>query len=79
MALLPLLAAIDTTLLPLANVNIYWRDLPILIVAVSLVYGATRFDDWDHIVREACRWVVRLTAFLVVVMVVLYLVARFLI
>src|SRR5262245_22048800 len=35
--------------------SIYW-DLPILIVVVSLVYSATRFDRWDHIAREAFRW-----------------------
>jgi hypothetical protein len=65
-------------LLLLADVNsiIYWRDLPILIVAVSLVYGATRFDDWEHILRESLRWMLRLTTFLVVVMFVLYVLAR---
>lgn len=74
--LLPSLAI--ERLLPLADVNsvIYWRDLPILIVAVSLVYGATRFDDWEHILRESLRWMLRLTTFLVVVMFVLYVLAR---
>lgn len=62
--------------LPLAMSPIYYRDLPILIVVVSLVYGATRYDDWDHILRESWRWMLRLTTFLVVVMVVLYVLAR---
>jgi hypothetical protein len=65
-------------LLALADTNsiIYWRDLPILIVVVSLVYGATRFDDWEHILRESLRWMLRLTTFLGVVMLVLYVLAR---
>ena len=37
--LLPLLAA--------AGVDpIYYKHLPILLVVVSLVYAATRYDDW---------------------------------
>jgi hypothetical protein len=56
--------------------NIYWRDLPVLIVAVSLVYGAVRYDQWDHILREALRWVIRLTAFLAAVMLILFVIAR---
>lgn len=56
--------------------NIYWCDLPVLIVVVSVVYGATRFDEWDHILRESFRWMLRLATFLAVVMVVLYIVAR---
>ncbi len=59
------------------NAAIYWQDLPILIVVVSLVYSATRFDDWGHIVREAARWGLRLTAFLLVIAVVLYAMAWF--
>jgi hypothetical protein len=58
------------------NSEIYWRDLPILIVAVSMVYGATRYDDWSYIVREGIRWIVRLTAFLIAVMLILFVVAR---
>ena len=44
--------------------SIYW-DLPILIVVVSLVYSATRFDEWPAIIREAVRWGRRMTIFLV--------------
>lgn len=43
--------------------SIYW-DLPILIVVVSMVYSATRFDGWGAIVREAVRWGRRMTVFL---------------
>jgi hypothetical protein len=52
----------------------YWH-LPVLIVIISLVYSATRFDDWGHIVREAVRWGLRLFCFLVVIAIVLYLAA----
>jgi hypothetical protein len=50
---------------------IYWH-LPLLIVVISLVYSATRFDDWSHIVREAIRWGVRMSAFLLIVALVLF-------
>jgi hypothetical protein len=73
---LPLLWLANAALLPLATSVIYYRDLPILIVVVSLVYGATRYDDWGHILRESFRWMLRLATFLVVVMVVLYVLAR---
>jgi uncharacterized membrane protein YjfL (UPF0719 family) len=54
----------------LANMGIYWQ-LPILIVVISLVYSATRFEDWNQIIREAVRWVVRMTLFLVGIVLVL--------
>jgi len=47
----------------LLDVSIYW-DLPLLIVIVSLVYSATRFDRWEFIFREAFRWGSRMVAFL---------------
>ena len=43
--------------------SIYW-ELPILLVLVSLVYSATRYDRWDLIWREALRWGLRMTGFL---------------
>jgi hypothetical protein len=52
--------------------SIYW-DLPILVVVVSLVYSATRFDGWYDIVKEAFRWGSRMTAFLGGIGLVLYL------
>lgn len=56
------------------NWNIYWH-LPILIVAISLVYSATRYERWDYIAIEALRWGMRMTAFLAVIAAVLVVVA----
>jgi hypothetical protein len=56
--------------------NIYLIDLPLLIVLISLVYSATRFDEWSAILREAVRWVLRLVLFLGAIIGVLYLVNR---
>jgi len=53
----------------------YYVHLPLLIVLVSLVYGATRYDDWQLILREALRWGGRLLCFLFAVILILYLVA----
>src|SRR5262249_15178101 len=60
----------------LAAIAFYWH-LPILIAVVSVVYSATRFDDWNAILREAFRWGLRMGAFLVGIGVVLYLVSRY--
>jgi hypothetical protein len=57
----------------LPGASIYWH-LPILVVVVSLVYSATRYDHWGPILREALRWGLRLVGFLVGVGVLLYLV-----
>jgi hypothetical protein len=46
--------------------SIYWH-LPILIVVVSIVYSATRFDNWSMIFREAFRWGLRMTLFLALI------------
>ena len=62
-------------LTPLFAHNIYLIDLPLLIVLISLVYSATRFDQWGLILREAVRWGLRLLLFLVVIVVVLYALA----
>src|SRR5581483_1153332 len=50
--------------------SIYW-DLPVLIVVVSLVYSATRFDRWDYILREAFRWGLRMALFLIGIVLIL--------
>jgi hypothetical protein len=52
--------------------NIYLVDLPVLIVLISLVYSATRFDEWRPILNEALRWGLRLALFLVAIGLVLY-------
>jgi hypothetical protein len=56
--------------------DIYWH-LPILIVVISLVYSATRFDDGRAILHEAFRWGIRMAAFLLVIGAVLYALASF--
>jgi hypothetical protein len=57
--------------------NIYIH-LPILIVVVSLVYSATRHDDWNKILREALHWGVRMTTFLVTIGLILFALSTFL-
>jgi hypothetical protein len=59
-------------MLPAFAVNMFWH-LPVLIVIISLVYSATRYDEWGPILREALRWGLRLAGFLVVIGVALYL------
>ncbi|MHB1422367.1 MAG: hypothetical protein ACYC3I_04055 [Gemmataceae bacterium] len=63
------------TLLP--GHNIYLVDLPLLIVLISLVYSATRFDDWGAILLEALRWGLRLLGFLAGIGIVLYILHYF--
>jgi hypothetical protein len=58
--------------LALFAMNMFWH-LPVLIVIISLVYSATRYDQWGPIVREALRWGMRLAGFLLVIGVALYL------
>ena len=58
---------------PLLGVAYFWH-FPLLIVLVSLVYSATRYDDWASIGKEALRWGLRLTAFLVGALVVMLLI-----
>jgi hypothetical protein len=55
----------------LATMPIYWH-LPIMIVLISLVYSATRFEQWKSILREAFRWGIRMTVFLVAIEAALY-------
>ena len=62
------------TLTQLGN-SIYWQ-LPVLIILISLVYSATRFDQWGPILREAFRWGLRLVVFLAAICIVLWVVSR---
>jgi len=55
---------------PLLAHSIYW-ELPVLILVVSLVYSATRFDRWDHILRETVRWGLRMALFLIGIVLIL--------
>jgi hypothetical protein len=54
---------------------LYYVHVPVLLILISLVYSATRFDQWNLILREALRWGLRLLLFLVVIVVVLYAVS----
>ena len=58
----------------LSGLSIYWQ-LPILIIVISLVYSATRFDDWGAILREAVRWGRNMVIFLGAIALVLYALA----
>jgi hypothetical protein len=55
--------------------NVYFIDLPALLILVSLVYSATRYDDWLHILKETGRWLGRLFLFLGGIGVVLFFLA----
>jgi hypothetical protein len=58
------------------NLPLYYH-LPILIVVISLVYSATRYDRWENILHEAFRWGVRMAGFLCGIGGLLYLLSRF--
>ena len=58
----------------LVTLNMYLQ-FPILIVLISLVYAATRYDDWGYILGEAVRWGGRMVLFLVAIGAVLYVVS----
>lgn len=60
----------------IAQHNVYLWDLPLLILVVSLVYSATRYDDWKLILHETLRWIFRLVSFLGTIGLVLYFFAR---
>ena len=57
-----------------AAVSMYMQ-LPILVAVISLVYSATRYDDWGSILTEAFRWGSRMALFLIGISVVLWVVA----
>lgn len=58
------------------GIGLYWH-LPILIVTISLVYSATRYDAWQSILGEALRWGLRMAGFLAVIGLVLYVLSTF--
>jgi hypothetical protein len=55
----------------------YIIDLPLLVLLVSLVYSATRFEHWSDIGVEVLRWIFRLVSFLVTIGAGLWLVGYF--
>jgi hypothetical protein len=52
----------------------YLIDLTLLIGLTSLVYSATRHEDWYAILYEAFRWGARLVAFMLAIVAVLFVV-----
>ena len=59
-----------------ASQNMYYQ-LPVLLIAVSLVYSATRHDRWDRILLEAGGWIFRMVSFLGGLGVALYVLTTF--
>jgi hypothetical protein len=51
--------------------SIYWH-LPIMLILVSLVYSATRYDQWDLIISNAIRGCIYIIFFMGSVFVVLW-------
>lgn len=50
-------------------------QLPILLAIISLVYSATRYDDWGDIFGEAFRWGSRMFMFMLGIAAVMYVLA----
>lgn len=59
----------------IAAIHVFW-DLPILVVAISLVYSATRHEQWRFIVQHAVVWTIYILTFLGVTCGLLYMVAH---
>ena len=55
---------------------IYWH-LPLMLLVISLVYSATRHEDWDDILIEAFRWGIRMFGFMLMVAAVLFVYSVF--
>jgi hypothetical protein len=49
--------------MPIFALSIY-VDMPIMLVAIALVYSATRHDHWPRIFSEALRWILQIVLFL---------------
>lgn len=60
-----------------AFLGTYYLHLPLLIVLISLVYSATRYEEWSSIFSEALRWGLRMVVFLGGVGVVIWIVDVF--
>jgi len=56
--------------------SIYFHLL-FLIPIISLVYSATRFDEWSTILQEAWRWGIRMTGFLLAIAIAIIVLAKF--
>jgi hypothetical protein len=53
----------------------FYCHFPVLLIVVSLVYSATRFESWGAILHEAWRWGIRMAVFLLGIAGALYLLA----
>jgi hypothetical protein len=60
---------------PPHNMSIYFHLL-FLIPIISLVYSATRFDEWPMILHEAWRWGLRMALFLLLIAAVILLLSH---
>jgi hypothetical protein len=49
--------------------------LPLMLLVISLVYSATRHEEWDEILVEAFRWGIRMLGFMALVALVLFAVS----
>jgi hypothetical protein len=56
----------------LFGISVIYFHLPLMLVIISLVYSATRHEDWDEILGEAWRWGIRMFGFILCVAVVLF-------
>jgi hypothetical protein len=54
-----------------------YLHLPFMLLIISLVYSATRHEEWNDILIEAFRWGIRMFGFMVIVGIVLYGVSFF--
>jgi hypothetical protein len=52
-----------------------YLHLPLMLLVISLVYSATRHEQWDEILIEAFRWGIRMFGFMLMVAVVLFVVS----
>jgi heme/copper-type cytochrome/quinol oxidase subunit 2 len=64
-------------LMPLAEVNLMWYSVP-LIVAISLVYSATRHEQLAPIFSHATRLAIMIAGFMAVILVVLAIISNWL-
>lgn len=57
----------------LTDINVHWYLIP-LVISISLVYSATRFEDWKLIGLHSIRWAIYILTFLGGVYALLFLV-----
>lgn|SRR5690606_13711500 len=57
----------------LTDINVHWYLVP-LVVCISLVYSATRFESWRLIVLQSIRWALYIVTFLGGVYALLFLI-----